>query len=152
MDLIQQKDLIFQVFFNTSLVNNYDLEIMNKELELKLKNPIVFNEQQKQASSKAHQFNFLILIILGLSSFIILLSGNPSNCFDVLDTLQYQSYHRFINVAYPENFSIYFEFSDLISIHPFLQLIQQIYLLQLLTKKYQNRLVNSNFTQSMQIC
>ncbi|CAK80828.1 unnamed protein product, partial (macronuclear) [Paramecium tetraurelia] len=113
-------DLIFNVSFNISLVNSYDLEIMNKELKLKLKNPIVLNEQQKQASQKASKFNLMIFIILGISSFIILLSGNPSDCFEVLDTLQYQSYLRYINVAFPENISIYFESSELLSIQPFL--------------------------------
>ncbi|CAD8202409.1 unnamed protein product [Paramecium pentaurelia] len=125
-------DLIFQVSFNISLINNYDLQILNKELKLKLKNPIVLNQQQKEISTKASQFNILMLIILGVSSIIILLSGNPSDCFEVLDALQYQSYLKFINVVYPENVFIYFESSELLSIQPFLIKFNLVDLFQLI--------------------
>ncbi|CAK81372.1 unnamed protein product (macronuclear) [Paramecium tetraurelia] len=91
---------------------------------IKIENPIVLNEQQKQVSSKPSKLNQVILF--GVSSFIILLSGNPTDCIEVLDALQYQSYIRFINVAFPENVTIYIESAEIISIQPF-----QIHLFQL---------------------
>lgn len=38
-------------------------------------------------SHKMSSLNMYMLIGLGVSSFIILLSGNPIECFEVLDTM-----------------------------------------------------------------
>ncbi|CAD8208458.1 unnamed protein product [Paramecium pentaurelia] len=123
-------ELIFHIQFNITLVNNYGLEILKKEYQIKLTNPIVLSKAQKDLSKNTGKFNIIMLIILGISGFIILLSGNPQDCFEVLDALQYQSFLRFINIDFPENLFIYFESSEFISIQPLLVKFNLVHLFQ----------------------
>ncbi|CAD8214325.1 unnamed protein product [Paramecium pentaurelia] len=120
IELLKQLEveLIFHIQFNITLINNYGLEVIQKEYKIKLSNPVVLSEAEKEISQKTGKFYTMMLIILAISGSIILLSGNPQDCFEVLDALQYQSYLRFININFPENVFIYFESSDLISIQP----------------------------------
>lgn len=67
-----------------------------------------------------------LLIGLGLSGLIILLSGNPGDCFEVLDAMQYQANLKYINSNFPENVMIYFESSEVVTIVPILDTLKII--------------------------
>ncbi|CAD8207961.1 unnamed protein product [Paramecium octaurelia] len=115
-----QSDILLQVQLNTLLVDQNDFQVDNDICTINLKNPIVLTDAQKQISHKISSYNSTILIFLGISSMIILISGNPAECFEILDTIQYQSNLKFININFPQNLMIYFESSDVVTIIPIL--------------------------------
>lgn len=43
---------------------------------------------------------------------------------EILDTLQYLSYLKYINIIYPENLYYFFETTNLISINPILDMFK----------------------------
>ncbi|CAD8079960.1 unnamed protein product [Paramecium primaurelia] len=93
IQLLQQltTNLYFQVQFDTLLIDNNGFKVENQLCQLRLKNPIVLTESQRMISHKMSSLNMYMLIGLGVSSFIILLSGNPIECFEVLDTINYNT-------------------------------------------------------------
>ncbi|CAK76180.1 unnamed protein product (macronuclear) [Paramecium tetraurelia] len=117
-------EIYFQVSFDTELIDQYGFSVENQYCKLHLRNPIVLSEIERTVSHKMSSLNMYMLIGLGVSSFIILLSGNPVECFEVLDTLQYQSNLKYINSNYPENVMIYFESSEVVTIVPVLEKLQ----------------------------
>ncbi|CAD8156097.1 unnamed protein product [Paramecium octaurelia] len=119
-------DIYFQVSFDIGLIDQYGFSVDNQQCKLHLRNPIVLSETQRIVSHKMSSLNMYMLIGLGISSLIILLSGNPVECFEVLDTLQYQSNLKYINSNYPENIMIYFESSEVVTIIPVLEKLQFI--------------------------
>ncbi|CAD8193348.1 unnamed protein product [Paramecium octaurelia] len=89
---IETSELYFQVQFETSLIDQYGIQVENSIFKLHLRNLIVITQQQKISSQKMSSFNMYMLIGLAISSFIILLSGNPTECLEILDALQDGSY------------------------------------------------------------
>ncbi|CAD8179422.1 unnamed protein product [Paramecium octaurelia] len=122
IQLLQQvtTEIKFQVQLDTFLIDDYGFQVENQICTLRLKNPIVLSESQKMVSHKMSSLNMYILIGLGATSFLILLSGNPVECFEVLDTMQYQSNLKYINSNFPQNVMIYFESSEVVTIIPIL--------------------------------
>ncbi|CAK92597.1 unnamed protein product (macronuclear) [Paramecium tetraurelia] len=114
-------EIYFQVQLDTLLIDDFGFQVENQFCKLRLKNPIVLSEQQRIVSHKMSQLNMYILIGLGVASFFILLSGNPVECFEVLDTMQYQANLKYINSNFPENVMIYFESSEVVTIRPILE-------------------------------
>ncbi|CAK83938.1 unnamed protein product (macronuclear) [Paramecium tetraurelia] len=71
-----------------------------------------------------------MLIGLGVSSFIILLSGNPVECFEILDAMQYQANLKYISSNFPEHVMIYFESSEIVTIIPIFEKLKILELYQ----------------------
>ncbi|CAD8100898.1 unnamed protein product [Paramecium sonneborni] len=117
----QTSEIFLQVQLNTLLVDRNGFQVDNDICKIHINNPLVLTETQRMISHKISSYNMLILIALGVSSMIILISGNPAECFEVLDTIQYQSNLKFININFPENLIIYFQSSEVVSIFPILE-------------------------------
>ncbi|CAK59168.1 unnamed protein product, partial (macronuclear) [Paramecium tetraurelia] len=126
----QTQDIFLQVQLNTILVDQDDFQVDNDISTIRLKNPVVLTAAQKEISHNISTYNLAILIFLGISSIIILMSGHPAECFEILDTIQFQSNLKFINIAFPENLMIYFESSDVVTIIPILEKIGMLNLCQ----------------------
>ncbi|CAD8215397.1 unnamed protein product [Paramecium octaurelia] len=97
---------------------NTSLQIINLQL------PKVLNKNQLQTASNFQALGNWMMIGLASSSLFLFLFGNPSQCMEILDTLQFQSYLKFLNVEFPQNLQIYFESSEFVTINPVLVKLQ----------------------------
>ncbi|CAK72109.1 unnamed protein product (macronuclear) [Paramecium tetraurelia] len=114
---------ILKVEFNLILLDENDLLVPPSSQQIVLKAPLVLNQAQVEVSQNFQKFGYNIMLALGCFAIFALLLGFTLEFLEILDTLQFYSYLKFINVEYPENLYIYFQSSELISIEPILQFV-----------------------------
>ncbi|CAD8211300.1 unnamed protein product [Paramecium octaurelia] len=102
---------------NQMLVNT-SIQTINLQL------PKILNKNQLQTANNFQALGNYMMIGLASSSVFLFFFGNPSQCLEILDTLQFQSYLKFINVQFPQNIQIYFESSKFVTVSPVLVKLQ----------------------------
>ncbi|CAD8151512.1 unnamed protein product [Paramecium pentaurelia] len=108
------------VTFNTQIIDINDILINQQQQQLLLQKPNVLDSSQLQAANSFQELGNKLMLGLGIISIIMLLFGRIDLSLEILDTLLFQTYLKFINVNYPQNLQIYFESSDFVSINPIL--------------------------------
>ncbi|CAD8051933.1 unnamed protein product [Paramecium primaurelia] len=108
------------VTFNTQIIDINDILINQQQQQLLLQKPNVLDSSQLQAANSFQELGNKLMLGLGIISIIMLLFGRIDLSLEILDTLLFQTYLKFINVKYPQNLQIYFESSDFVSINPIL--------------------------------
>ncbi|CAD8126121.1 unnamed protein product [Paramecium sonneborni] len=111
---------IFHVSILNGLLDEHNNSLLNVSQKLKIKTPKILKSTQKNVAYKLKTIGNLMTIGLGCSGIIMLIFGDLLLSLEIFDILQYQSCLRFLNVQFPQNIKIYFEFADLVSITPIL--------------------------------
>ncbi|CAK71225.1 unnamed protein product (macronuclear) [Paramecium tetraurelia] len=114
---------ILEVKVDLILLDENDLPVPPQSQQIELNAPLVLNQAQIEVSKNFQKFGYNIMLALGGFAIFALLLGSPQQFLEILDTLQFYSYLKFINVEYPENLNIYFQSSELISVDPILQFL-----------------------------
>ncbi|CAD8129548.1 unnamed protein product [Paramecium sonneborni] len=95
--------------------HDFNLGLVSQELQL-----TILSNSQINAAKKFQTLGNYLMIGLGCKSALMLLLGDPQSSLEIFDTLQFQSYLRFINIQFPQNIQIYFESSDSVTVTPVL--------------------------------
>ncbi|CAD8123591.1 unnamed protein product [Paramecium sonneborni] len=106
------------VEINAKLEDSYQNEVNTSIQTIKLLTSKVLSNTQLQTANNFQALGFWMMIGLSISSLMLLLFGDPTQCMEILDTLQFQSYLKYINVSFPQNLLIYFESSEFVTIQP----------------------------------
>ncbi|CAK81651.1 unnamed protein product, partial (macronuclear) [Paramecium tetraurelia] len=115
---------ILEVNVDLILLDENDLPVQPSSQQIELSAPLVLNQAQVEVSQNFQKFGYNIMLALGSFAIFAFLLGSPQQFLEILDTLQFYSYLKFINVEYPENLQIYFQSSELISVDPILQFLE----------------------------
>ncbi|CAD8097619.1 unnamed protein product [Paramecium sonneborni] len=108
------------VTFNTSVIDQNNLLVEQSPTILILQQPQVLDSSQINAANQFQEFGNKMMMGLGIISLLMLLLGKPNLSLEIFDTLQFQSYLKFVNVQYPQNLKIYFQSSEFVTINPVL--------------------------------
>ncbi|CAD8203777.1 unnamed protein product [Paramecium octaurelia] len=108
------------ISINSLLIDSNNMTVNISAKSIILEKPKFLNQDQINVANKFQALGNALMIGLGALSLLMLFSGNPSQGLEIFDTLQFQSYLKFINVAYPQNLQIYLRSSDIVSINPIL--------------------------------
>ncbi|CAD8166523.1 unnamed protein product [Paramecium octaurelia] len=114
---------ILDVKVDLILFDENDLPVPPSSSQIVLTAPLVLNQAQVEVSQNFQKLGYNIMLALGSFAIFAFLLGSPQQFLEILDTLQFYSYLKFINVEYPENLQIYFQSSELISVNPILQFL-----------------------------
>ncbi|CAD8166551.1 unnamed protein product [Paramecium octaurelia] len=114
---------ILDVKVDLILLDENDLPVPPSSAQIVLTAPLVLNQAQVEVSQNFQKFGYNLMLALGGFAIFAFLLGSPQQFLEILDTLQFYSYLKFINVEYPENLNIYFKSSELISVDPILQFL-----------------------------
>ncbi|CAD8148199.1 unnamed protein product [Paramecium octaurelia] len=108
------------VAFNISIIDVNNMLMKQQQQILMLQKPQILDSTQLQAANSFQELGNKIMFGLGIISIIMLLFGRIDLSLEILDTLLFQTYLKFVNVNYPQNLQIYFQSSDFVSINPIL--------------------------------
>ncbi|CAK62586.1 unnamed protein product (macronuclear) [Paramecium tetraurelia] len=108
------------VAFNTSIIDVNNMLMKQSQQILLLQTPQILDSSQLQAANSFQELGNKIMLGLGIISILMLLFGRIDLSLEILDTLLFQTYLKFVNVNYPQNLQIYFQSSDFVSINPIL--------------------------------
>ncbi|CAD8196500.1 unnamed protein product [Paramecium octaurelia] len=104
----------------STLIDNNEMPVLISSEQLLLKEPKVLTQIQIKVANRFKDIGNALIISLGAISILMLLFGDPSQSLEIFDVLQYQSYLKFVNIAYPQNLYIYFQSSEIVTVSPIL--------------------------------
>ncbi|CAD8215598.1 unnamed protein product [Paramecium octaurelia] len=108
------------ISINQSLIDSNNMPVDLPTQTILLQQPKVLTKEQINVANKFQNFGNALMIGLGAFSVLMLFIGDPQQSVEIFDTLQFQSYLKFINVIYPQNLLIYFRASEIVSVSPIL--------------------------------
>ncbi|CAD8212977.1 unnamed protein product [Paramecium octaurelia] len=124
LEPITATNLFLAVQIDANLEDQNQMMVNTSIQTINLQLPKILNENQLQTANNFQALGNYMMIGLASSSVFLFFFGNPSQCLEILDTLQFQSYLKFINVQFPQNIQIYFESSQFVTISPVLVKLQ----------------------------
>ncbi|CAD8166151.1 unnamed protein product [Paramecium pentaurelia] len=111
---------ILEVLIQDGIIDEYEQTLQTNTQSLPIQIAKILSLSELNTANKFQQLGNYMMIGLGCSSGLMLLFGDPAQSLEIFDTLQFQSYLRFINVRFPQNLQIYFVSSDFVTISPVL--------------------------------
>ncbi|CAD8091247.1 unnamed protein product [Paramecium primaurelia] len=123
-DILNLESITFlpnlSVSFDSSLTDNNNMAVDLSKQTILLQQPKVLSKDLYNVANKFQDLGSALIIGLGSISVLMLFFGDPQQSLEIFDTLQFQSYLKFVNVVYPQNLQIYFHSSDIVTVNPIL--------------------------------
>ncbi|CAD8126116.1 unnamed protein product [Paramecium sonneborni] len=128
--------------------NQFELDLVRKQIQINLGNPFVISENTKQKVTQIMLLNdIMIYFMIGISG-LSLQTGNAIMLFNLLDLLQSLSYIKSMQYSFPPHFLQFLNTYTKVSLQPILELFQIEELFRSLNGK---SLTFKSISQSIQI-
>ncbi|CAD8063432.1 unnamed protein product [Paramecium sonneborni] len=158
INTIQTTPPLLEIILEDQLYNQNGAPLLNLKNSIKLNPPEYIDDHTKQTATLLQNIAKYTIISMASSGIITFCFCSSSLLSETIQTLQQQSYHRFINVIFPLNLFIFFESTNLISLDFILDKIQfKSYLFYLIQEdyiesyqKFQFYQINSNILSNIQ--
>ncbi|CAK68064.1 unnamed protein product (macronuclear) [Paramecium tetraurelia] len=124
LESITATNIVLAAEIDANLEDQNQMMVNTSIQTINLQLPKILNTDQLETANNFQALGTYMMIGLASSSVFLFFFGNPSQCLEILDTLQFQSYLKFINVQFPQNIQIYFESSEFVTVSPTLAKLQ----------------------------